>query len=239
MSDLIFVAELGTNFFGDIDIAKYLIDQAKESGATHVKMQLWKADDLYDKSWEWYNHAKLCELDYDTAHILKEYADSISIGWFSSVHTKEDIDFLVGIDVPFIKIKASQCNDQILFDAINTGIQTIVSVPNGQIESWWNGSYHLYTTPNYPSKFNDIDFREIKERRGAPYVGFSDHTKSIQASLCASMLPNIKIFEKHFICNLYNKFAIDETQTPDYCVSIYPWEFEDMVKKIKHIKGEL
>ena len=137
MNDLIFTAEIGINFFGRVDIAKYLMDRAKWAGATHTKFQLFKADDLYDKSWKYYSHAKKSELTYDTARELKKYADEIGIGWFASVHTKEDIDFLVDIKAPFIKIKGSQCKDEeLLIHAIATGIKTIISHPYSMITAW-------------------------------------------------------------------------------------------------------
>ena len=234
MNDLLFIAEIGSNFFGSIGIAKYLMDKAKESGATHAKFQLFKADDLYKPDWEYYSHAKLCELRYDKARVLKDYADSIDIGWFCSVHTKKDIDFLVNlIGVDYIKIKASQCNDHNLIkDATSRGMDVILSNPNSMITSW-KGVINLLTTDKYPSKWTDIPFNQLRSR----YCdGFSDHTQGIQASLCASMYNNINIFEFHFTDKLL-KFGVDETKTPDFCVSKYPEEVSKMISRIKHIKN--
>lgn len=238
VSDLLFVAELGTNFFGSIDIAKYLIDQAKESGATHVKMQLWKADDLYNKSWKWYDYAKLCELDYDTARILKEYADSIDIGWFASVDTPNDIDFLSEIKCTFIKIKESQHDNMRLIKYAESAKDMFVIISHPEIvHNPDHGLYNLITTKKYPSKWKDIPFGNFSGKT-CSVDGFSDHTQGIQASLCAAMYDNIRIFEQHFTAKLFNKFGVDEWQTPDHCVSIYPEQFKEMVEKISHIKGK-
>ena len=108
MNDLMFCAEIGSNWFGSIDVAKYLHKKAKYAGATHVKYQLFKADDLYDKSWKYYEHAKLCELDYETARILKKQAEQIGLEWVASVYRKEDIEGRVDGKGPFIKSKNGQ-----------------------------------------------------------------------------------------------------------------------------------
>ena len=238
MSDLIFTAEIGSNWQGNIEVCKYLYKSAKNSGATHVKMQFYPCDELYSKDWEFYTMAKKCELSYDTARELKEYADEIGIGWFASVHTKEDIDFLVDIKAPFIKIKGSQIGDWGLIEyAMGQNIDKIGSYPDWK-ELRWKDSIHLYTTLKYPSKFEDINFKIFKNKI---CHGFSDHTQGIQASLGAAMLPNIFIFERHFTGWLLEEFKINESGTPDYCVSLYPHQFREMVEKIKiikNIKGE-
>lgn len=230
MNDLIFCAEIGSNWFGNIEIAKYLHMKAKESGATHCKYQFYPTDQLYDVRWEYYDHAKLCELDYDTARILKEHAESIGLGWFASVHTKEDIDFLVDVKAPFIKIKGSQGEDMdLLTDADMSGCKVIVS-QEGERDAPYLRELLLYTTLKYPSKFEDIDFNELSKEF---YDGFSDHTQGIQASLCAAMYPNIRIFERHFNAP---RIGFDYTNTPDDCVSLNPEQFAEMVEKILHIK---
>ena len=234
MNDLMFIAELGSNWWGSIDIAKYLIDKAAESGASHIKMQLWKAKELYDESWEWYEHAVLTELSYDDARILKKYTEEKNMQWFASVHTKEDIDFLIDVRAPFIKIKGSQFKDYDLIDYAHNSqdfIEVIASTPDYPFTP--QGTFNLYMTSIYPSKFNDINFKAFKDK----YIeGFSDHTQGIQASLCAAMYPNIRIFEFHFTSELL-KFGVDETKTPDHCVSKYPEEVSKMISRINHIKG--
>ena len=42
-----FIAEIGSNWEGDMDKAKQLIKECKEAGANAVKFQMWRAKDLY------------------------------------------------------------------------------------------------------------------------------------------------------------------------------------------------
>ena len=44
------IAEIGSNWEGDIKLAKLHIKKSKESGATHVKFQMWRAEDIFERS---------------------------------------------------------------------------------------------------------------------------------------------------------------------------------------------
>lgn len=236
MNDLMFIAEIGSNWFGKVEVGKYLQERAKAAGATAVKYQLWKADELYtDPKWKYFDFVRKAELSYEAAKELKEYADSIDIGWFASVHTKEDIDFLVSIDAPYIKIKCSQNEDMDLLEYADSFDLDVILSQEYERDAIYLREKILYTTPKYPSEFIDLDFGELSKEW---YDGFSDHTKGIEASLVAAAYPNIRIFERHFTAFLGSEFNLNESGTPDYSVSLYPTEFEKMCKKIRHIKGE-
>ena len=45
------VAEVNTSHFGDINIAKKMIDEVKKVGCDCIKFQSWSADSLYSKSY--------------------------------------------------------------------------------------------------------------------------------------------------------------------------------------------
>ena len=46
-----FIAEMNTSHFGNMDIAKKMIEEAKKAGCDCVKFQSWSADSLYSKSY--------------------------------------------------------------------------------------------------------------------------------------------------------------------------------------------
>lgn len=46
-----FVAELNTSHFGDVDLAKEMIDEAKAAGCDCVKFQSWTTDTLYSQTY--------------------------------------------------------------------------------------------------------------------------------------------------------------------------------------------
>ena len=42
------IAEIGSNWNGDNNLAKKIISLAKDSGLDYVKFQMWRANDLYN-----------------------------------------------------------------------------------------------------------------------------------------------------------------------------------------------
>ena len=98
------IAEIGSNWEGDVNLGKLHIKKAKESGASHVKFQMWRAEDIYETSDPDWNEIKKSELDNETAIELKNYADELGIKWFCSVFYPESVKFLESINVEVYKI---------------------------------------------------------------------------------------------------------------------------------------
>ena len=92
-------AEAGVNHTGDINLAKKLIDAAKEAGADAVKFQTWKTENIILRDVEMaeyqkenikseesqYEMLKKLELPYEWHFELKEYAESIGLVFFSTI----------------------------------------------------------------------------------------------------------------------------------------------------------
>ena len=67
------IAEIGSNWNGDIKIGKKIIRELKKSGADAVKFQMWRAKELYDPSHPNWNEIKKSEL---TCKHAKEFKKS-------------------------------------------------------------------------------------------------------------------------------------------------------------------
>jgi len=113
-----FIAEIGSNFDGDINRAKELISIAKESGANAVKFQHYTADTLvsakgfeilninsHQTKWESsvFDTYKKASLNVDWTEELKNYADKEEIIFFTSPYSNKFIPLLNNL-VPFYKI---------------------------------------------------------------------------------------------------------------------------------------
>lgn len=113
-----FIAEIGSNFDGDINRAKELISIAKESGANAVKFQHYTADTLvsakgfeilninsHQTKWESsvFDTYKKASLNVDWTEELKNYADKEGIIFFTSPYSNKFIPLLNNL-VPFYKI---------------------------------------------------------------------------------------------------------------------------------------
>ncbi len=116
------IAEIGANHNGDMELAKKMIDTAKECGADCVKFQSWSKDTIFSK--KVYDDNYFLRDDYrnrtdytlesivDKYHIgkeqhimLKEYCDKIGIDFNSTPFSPKEVDLLVDdLKVPFVKV---------------------------------------------------------------------------------------------------------------------------------------
>lgn len=123
------IAEIGANHNGDIELAKKMIDKAKECGADCVKFQSWSKDSIFSRCVYEDNYFLRDDYrnrtDYTLEEIvdkysigkkehieLKKYCDKIGIDFASTGFCKEEIDFLVDeLNVPFIKVASMDVNN--------------------------------------------------------------------------------------------------------------------------------
>ncbi len=123
------IAEIGANHNGDIELAKKMIDIAKECGADCVKFQSWSKDSIFSR--KVYNDNYFLRDDYrnrtdytlesivdeyaiDKAQHkeLKDYCDKVGIEFASTPFSKAEVDMLVDeLDVPFIKVASMDLNN--------------------------------------------------------------------------------------------------------------------------------
>ena len=101
------IAEAGVNHEGDMDLAKRLIDEAKEGGADAIKFQTYKADTIASKNspayWDqtkeptdsqyklFQKYDKFWKNEYEA---LKTYCDSVGIEFMSTPFDTASADFL-------------------------------------------------------------------------------------------------------------------------------------------------
>jgi sialic acid synthase len=118
------IAEIGCNHMGDINIAKELIDLAKDAGAKYVKFQKRNNRELLTD--EQYNsphpnlsnsygdtygaHREFLEFNVSQNKVLKEYCDSIDIVYSTSVWDVTSAKEMITFEPKFLKVP-SACNN--------------------------------------------------------------------------------------------------------------------------------
>src|SRR6059058_6576190 len=110
------IAEVGHNHQGDVDLAKRLIDAAKECGVQAVKLQKRSNRTLYTR--EFYEqpydnelsfgrtygeHREALELDNDEYGELLRHAQEVGVTLFATAFDFESADALAELDVPAFK----------------------------------------------------------------------------------------------------------------------------------------
>ncbi len=253
------VAEAGVNHNGRVDVARKIIDAAKEAGADAVKIQAFKTEKLVTEYAEkaryqkksahadttQYQMLKKYELKDQEIEELRHYAKMRNIIFLSSAFDKESVDLLNKLEVPAFKIASGEITDFPLLRYIaqkkkpvimSTGMSTIGEVAEAIALIRENGSEDivlLHCVTSYPAKMEEANLRVIEVWRksfGVP-VGFSDHTLGIATPVAAVALGAVLI-EKHF--------TLDKTMRgPDHRASLEPSEFKEMVVVIRDVEKAL
>ena len=218
------IAEIGSNWEGDLSIGKKIIKECKKSNADAVKFQMWRAEDLYP-SHPLFKKIKKTELSFKNAEKLKNYADSIGIEFFCSVFYPEAVDFLQTLGVKKYKIASRTCTlkDPLSLETLaavnNTRKPVLVSMGMGgnkkfiQTSLSKNKTTFCYCISDYPLKIEKMDWNDAIK-----YSGLSDHTLGISTPILFSGLMKMKnhkqiIIEKHV--KLPNSKSLDASTSLD------------------------
>lgn len=123
------IAEIGSNHNGDMELAKKMIDTAKQCGADCVKFQSWSKDTIFSRKVYDDNYFLKDDYrnrtDYTLEEIveeysvgakehkeLKRYCDTVGIDFASTGFSRHEIDMLVDdLDVPFVKVASMDVNN--------------------------------------------------------------------------------------------------------------------------------
>lgn len=258
MGETLIIAEAGVNHNGSFEMAKQLVDRAKEAGADFVKFQTAKLESLVSK------HAEMAEyqkkntgqktsqkdmlrkllLPYEDFIKLSEYCKNSGIGFLSTPFDTESIYFLKEL-VPFWKVPSGEITNYLyLIEIAKTSMPVVLSTGMCEISEIddavallkENGTTELtllHCNTQYPTPYEDVNLHamETLRNRYGLKVGYSDHTQGIEVPIAAVAL-GATIIEKHF--------TLDHTLPgPDHKASLEPQELKEMVRSIRNIESAL
>lgn len=258
MGKTLIIAEAGVNHNGSFELAKQLVDQAKEAGADFVKFQTANLDALVSKHAEMADYQKentgqkisqkdmlsKLLLPYEDFIKLSEYCQKVGIEFLSTPFDIESIYFLKDL-VPFWKVPSGEVtNYPYLAEIARTTMPVILSTGMCELSEIdeavellkENGTTELmllHCNTQYPTPYEDVNLyamETLKNRYGVK-VGYSDHTQGIEVPIAAIAL-GATVIEKHF--------TLDHTLPgPDHKASLEPQELKKMVKSIRNIESAL
>jgi len=253
------IAEMSANHANDIEIAKKIIEKAKECGADCVKVQtytpdtitidcenkyfqiksgLWENESLYSlyskayMPWEWYPQ-------------LEKKAKEVGIDIFSTPFDKSAVDFLENNDIEFYKIASFEIVDIPLIKYIaqkhkpiilSTGMATKkeIKLAVETIRSQGNNQIVLLKCSSaYPAKVEEMNLKTINDLARSFKVpcGLSDHTTDSMSSMIAVSL-GARVVEKHFCLS-------HDLKNPDESFSMDVDEFKSFVNDIRKTEKAL
>lgn len=256
MGQVLIIAEAGVNHNGNIDIAKKMIDIAKEAGVDIVKFQTSiTSTSKFSEKAEYQKRetgAEGSQLDmikklrfsFEQHRELKQYCDSIGIKYLSTPFDFESIDFLNElcdiwkvpsgeiINVPYLE-RIGKTKKPVIMSTGMGEIDEIQEAIGILTENGCQSIRLLQCTTQYPTPYEDVNLRAMYDLRDRfdLEVGLSDHSLGIEVPIAAVGM-GAQIIEKHF--------TLDRNmEGPDHKASIEPDELKQMVKSIRNVEKAL
>ncbi len=221
------IAEIGANHNGDMALARQMIDSAKTAGAHAVKFQSWDttifSKQVYDQNYflgDDYRERS----DYTLREIVEEfsldrrqltdlagYCAEKGIDFSSTPFNETQLNDLVDIGVPYIKIASMDLNNPVLLKAaagapvpviLSTGFGTLAEIDQAITLLESNGKTDivvLHCVSLYPPHDTEVNLKNITLLRDTfgYATGFSDHTLGTEIALASFSLGS-RVLEKHF-----------------------------------------
>jgi len=254
------IAEIGVNHNGDIELAKQLVVAACDSGADYAKFQTFSADDLVtaDAGVAAYQQPAAggatqqdmlrgLQLTHNDFLELKAFSESLGIGFLTTAHDFTSLDFVLSLDLDYIKIPSGDLTNRPLLERVaGEGTKIILSTGMGSfdevaeaLEALEQSGLNremitvLQCTTNYPAPLDETNLRAMVSmgEQLAVGIGYSDHTDGKDAAVAAVAL-GARIVEKHL--------TLDRSMSgPDHSASASPSEFAAMVSSIRAVETAL
>jgi len=220
IENIFFIAEIGINHNGDLEITKKLIDASCEAGFNAVKFQkrdinLVYSQDLLDSSREspWGSTQRQqkegLEFGINEYNEIDEYCKKKNIKWFASAWDLNSLSFLDKYNFEYNKIASAMIVDDTFLNEvakkkkytfISTGMSTSDNISNAvDIFKKHNCEFELmHCNSTYPMKTENANLLTIPELRNIYKckVGYSGHESGLAVSFRAATL-GITSLERH------------------------------------------
>jgi len=215
-----FIAEIGINHNGDLEIAKQLINQAKAAGCDAVKFQKRTIDIVYspetlaqqrESPWgvtqrEQKEGLEFGQPEYD---VIDAHCRQLGIEWFASAWDIPSQHFLRRYNLTYNKVASAMATHLPFLEEVaaerkptflSTGMCSYEDIDRA-VETFKAASCPvvlMHTVSTYPAAEKDLNLsvmNALRQRYGLP-VGYSGHEPSVSPSIMAAMMGAVAI-ERH------------------------------------------
>lgn len=214
------VAEIGINHNGDIEIAKKLVDMAKNAGCDAVKFQKRTPDIcvpedqkqvMRETPWGYISYLDYryrVEFGFDEYKEIDSYCKEKGIVWFASCWDVESIYFIErNFNPPCYKVASASLTDisilKVLSEIgkpiiISTGMSTLKEIDKAVYFLEGSNIVLLHCNSSYPAKIEELNLRMIPEliKRYGIHIGYSGHEPGVFTSVYAVVM-GACLIERH------------------------------------------
>lgn len=247
------IAEAGVNHNGSLEMARKMVEVAKESGADAVKYQTFKTENIIlrnapkstyhiettgnDQSW--FDLLKTQELSREMHIDLIEHCRRVGITFLSTPYDEESADLLDELDVPAYKVASTDSNNIPFLRylarkrrpmIVSTAMCEMVEVRDSVAaihDEGLRGLVVMHCTGNYPAQIENANLRAMVTMRKelGVLMGYSDHIPENVNGIAAVALGAVA-YEKHF--------TLDKNLPgPDHRASLTPAELTELVQLLR------
>ena len=246
------IAEIGINHNGSLDIAKQLIDAAKEAGADAVKFQKRTTSLVYTKElldsprespWGKTQRAQKEGLEFGKKEYLDidKYCREKGIAWFASAWDVESQKFLQHFNLGYNKIASAMLVHEPLlrevaaegrYAFISTGMSSPTQIDRAvkifiEVDCPFELMHTVSTYPMTDEDANLLRIQSLRERYKCK-VGYSGHEVGLAVSYAAAAL-GISSLERHI--------TLDRSMYgSDQSASVEPAGFRQLVGAVRKIE---
>ena len=259
MSKTLIIAEAGVNHNGSIELAKKLVEKAKEAGVDYIKFQTFKASKLVTKAAKQaeyqqknigkegdsqYQMLKKLELSPEEHEILIDYCKELGIKFFSTAFDFDSVDYLHSLNLGLWKIPSGEVTNYPFLKRIaafneptilSTGMCDMEDVKAAVNALCKNGLSKenlilLHCNTEYPTPFEDVNLKAMDALRKEFGVEVGYSDHTKGIEVpVAAVALGATVIEKHF--------TLDRNmEGPDHKASLEPDELKAMVSAIRNIE---
>ena len=247
-----FIAEIGVNHNGKMNLAKKMIKAAKKSKADAVKFQTFKAENLVSPNTPkvryqrrhtsnketHFQMLKSLELTEKMHYELINFCRKIKIDFISTPYGLDEAKFLNKLGCKVFKTASADLVDLEMHEylakknkivIISVGMASINEVAEciKIYRKYKNNKFILlHCVSNYPCSINSLNLNVLNTLKNKfnCEIGYSDHSVGNEAAMLSLAL-GARVIEKHFTINR-------KLKGPDQSASVLPGEFLDLVNKV-------
>ena len=242
-----FIAEIGINHNGSVEIAKKLVSASMLAGCEAVKFQKRSVDVVYSPQ----ELSAVRESPFGTTNGdlkrrlefgVEEYSEiaahcvASNITWFASCWDEGAVDFVDQFDPPCYKVASASLTDDGLLEHVrskgkpvilSTGMSTLAQIDHAVEVLGKDDLIVLHCTSTYPSTLEELNLGcigSLKQRYGIP-IGYSGHDVGLATSLAAAVI-GACLVERHI--------TLDRAMWgSDQAASVEPHGFSRLVSDVR------
>ena len=255
MKKPLIIAECCQNHNGNFDVLKEMVYKAAENGADYVKIQAIRSSELvfrerfengFDDNTNMkciirpykneYQRLSNLDLTIDEERKFVEIAKEVGIKSMVTLFTWNGLFDSIDMGYDAIKVASYDCASFPFIMEIKKHWDTIFvstgATFDDEIKKTANilkgcNFQFLHCVTIYPTQLNQLHLSKMEKlRKYTKYIGFSDHTKTVDTDLLASKLAislGATCIERHFT-------ILNENDTKDGPVSINPEKLRELCK---------